>query len=92
MRISVVIPAFNEERLLAASLRSVRVAMEALAQPGWSSDLIVCDNNSTDWTPEIAAVAGARVVFEPINGALRGASRGTTADVDAPNRTRTVKS
>lgn len=76
MRISVVIPAFNEERLLVASLRSVRAAMEGLTQPGWSSELIVCDNNSTDRTPEIAGMAGARVVFEPVNQIARARNTG----------------
>jgi glycosyltransferase involved in cell wall biosynthesis len=76
MRISVIVPAFNEERLLAASLRSIRVAMEALNQPGWSSELIVCDNNSTDGTSEIAQAAGAIVVFEPVNQISRARNTG----------------
>ena len=46
-------------------------------------ELIVCDNNSTDRTAEIAAAAGAVVVFEPINQISRarntGAARATGA-------------
>jgi glycosyltransferase involved in cell wall biosynthesis len=76
MKISVVVPAFNEERLLAGSLRSIRAAMGAFDQPGWSGELIVCDNNSTDRTSEIARAAGARVVFEPVNQIARARNTG----------------
>src|SRR3979490_1870104 len=58
MKISVVVPAFNEERLLTASLTSIRAAMEGFARIGWESELIVCDNNSTDPPAEIAKGAG----------------------------------
>src|SRR5260370_29371352 len=67
MKISVVVPAFNEERLLPGSLRSIRAAMQGLDRLGWKSELIVCDNNSTDRTAEIAKGAGAQVAFEPVN-------------------------
>jgi len=81
MRVSVVVPAFNEEQGIAASLRSTRHAMTALDTMGWSSELIVCDNNSTDRTALIAREEGAQVVFEPINQISRarntGASRAT---------------
>ena len=81
MKVSVIVPAFNEERVLEASLRSVRGAMAALDRAGWQSELIVCDNNSTDRTAEIARATGADVVFEPINQISRarntGAARAT---------------
>lgn len=76
MRLSVVVPAFNEERLLAASLRSIQGASAAFRDAGWATELIVCDNNSTDRTPEIAAAAGARVVFEPVNQISRARNAG----------------
>lgn len=81
MRISVIVPAFNEEHGIAASLRSIRQAMVALDAVGWSAELIVCDNNSTDRTAAIAREEGAHVVFEPINQISRarntGAARAT---------------
>jgi glycosyltransferase involved in cell wall biosynthesis len=65
-RLSIVIPAFNEERRLAVSLPVLLAAWE------WTSDteLIVVDNGSTDRTREVAAdllagVPGARVLHEP---------------------------
>jgi glycosyltransferase involved in cell wall biosynthesis len=75
-RVSVIVPAFNEERGLAASLRSIRQAMEVFDAAGWPSELIVCDNNSTDRTAEIAREAGAHVVFEPINQISRARNAG----------------
>jgi glycosyltransferase involved in cell wall biosynthesis len=77
--VSVVIPAFNEERLLGESLRQVRAAMTAFARRGWQAELIVCDNNSTDRTADVARAAGATVVFEPINQIGRARNRGAEA-------------
>jgi glycosyltransferase involved in cell wall biosynthesis len=79
VKISIVVPAFNEERLLPASLRSITAASAAFADAGWASELIVCDNNSTDRTAEIAAAAGARVVFEPVNQISRARNAGAAA-------------
>jgi glycosyltransferase involved in cell wall biosynthesis len=76
MKISIIVPAFNEERLLARSLQSIRAAMRAFEGQDWSAELIVCDNNSTDRTAEIARAAGAIVVFEPINRISRARNAG----------------
>lgn len=67
MRVSVVIPAFNEEKLLPASLAAIRTAAAAFERRGWSWECVVCDNNSTDGTAACARAAGATVVFEPVN-------------------------
>lgn len=42
-------------------------------------ELIVCDNNSTDRTGEIAREAGATVIFEPINQIARARNSGAAA-------------
>jgi glycosyltransferase involved in cell wall biosynthesis len=76
VKISVIVPAFNEERLLPDSLRSIRLAGQSFGDAGWSSELIVCDNNSTDRTAEVAAAAGAIVVFEPVNQIARARNAG----------------
>ena len=76
MKLSVVVPAYNEERLLAGSLAAIRGAMRAFDAAGWESELIVCDNNSTDRTAEIARAAGAAVVFEPVNQIARARNAG----------------
>ena len=67
MRVSVVLPAFNEEKLLPAALAAVRVAASAFTSRGWEWECVVCDNNSTDGTAAVARAAGATVVFEPVN-------------------------
>lgn len=79
MKISIIVPAFNEEKLLAATLRSIRAAREAFAPRGWTSEVIVCDNNSTDHTAAIAAAEGAAVVFEPVNQIGRARNTGASA-------------
>lgn len=76
MKISVVVPAFNEERLLAGSLTSIQQAMRVFVGAGWACELIVCDNNSSDRTAEIARAAGASVVFEPVNQIARARNSG----------------
>ena len=60
-RVSVIIPALNEEEPIAA------VVAECLTTnlPG---EIIVVDNGSTDRTAETARTAGARVVAEPLPG------------------------
>ena len=79
MNISIIIPAFNEERLIAETLRQVGVARAAFSRRGWKTELIVCDNNSTDRTAELSRAAGARVVFEPVNQIARARNCGAAA-------------
>src|SRR6188768_740915 len=76
MLVSVVVPAFNEEKLLAQSLRAIKESCTAFAERGWKWEIVVCDNNSTDRTAEIAAEEGATVVFEPINQISRSRNKG----------------
>ena len=79
VKISIVVPAFNEERLLGESLAQINRAAKAFEPPGWETELIVCDNNSTDKTAEIALEAGAMVVFEPVNQIARARNLGASA-------------
>ena len=79
VKISIVVPAFNEERLLGQSLAQIKSAAQAFEQRGWETELIVCDNNSTDRTAEIAREAGAMVVFEPVNQIARARNCGAAA-------------
>ncbi|MEO8601504.1 MAG: glycosyltransferase family 2 protein [bacterium] len=62
---SVVIPAFDEEQALRATLDAVR---EALAGGGHTFELVVVDDGSTDATPQIlAAYADLTVVRHEVN-------------------------
>jgi glycosyltransferase involved in cell wall biosynthesis len=76
LKISIVIPAFNEERLLGHTLCEVQTSLKVFTRLNWVTELIVCDNNSTDRTAEIARAAGATVVFEPVNQIARARNRG----------------
>lgn len=79
MRVSVVLPAFNEEKLLPAALAAVREAASAFTSRGWEWECVVCDNNSTDGTAAVARAAGATVVFEPVNQIGRARDAGARA-------------
>ena len=79
VKISIVVPAFNEERLLGESLAQIQSAAKVFRQRSWEFELIVCDNNSTDRTAEIARAAGATVVFEPVNQIARARNSGAAA-------------
>ncbi|MBI3849654.1 MAG: glycosyltransferase [Verrucomicrobia bacterium] len=79
MKISVIVPAYNEEKLLAKSAGCIQTAFGAFDRLAWEHELIVCDNNSTDRTAELARSAGATVVFEPVNQISRARNRGAAA-------------
>jgi glycosyltransferase involved in cell wall biosynthesis len=79
VKISIVVPAFNEEKFLGETLAHIKAAVDAFARIGWESELIVCDNNSNDRTAKIARAAGATVVFEPVNHISRARNSGAAA-------------
>jgi glycosyltransferase involved in cell wall biosynthesis len=60
-RVSVVIPCLNEADNIAQCVERALAALTAAALDG---EVVVCDNNSTDGSGELAARAGARVVLE----------------------------
>ena len=59
MKFSVVVPAFNEEKLLPETLRAIGRAATDL-----TCEIAVVDNESTDQTARIASDFGARVLSE----------------------------
>ncbi len=79
MKFSIIVPAYNEEKLLPATLTAIREAAGAMAQAGCEWELIVCDNNSTDRTAAIAREHGGQVVFEAINQIGRARNTGAAA-------------
>ena len=76
MHLSIVIPAFNEERLIARCLQSIAASLVENSTPAFTSEIIVVDNNSTDNTANLARQAGAQVIFEPINQIGRARNTG----------------
>jgi glycosyltransferase involved in cell wall biosynthesis len=76
VKISIIIPAFNEERLIVDTLKQVKAAAQSFTSCGWETELIVCDNNSDDATAVLARGEGATVVLEPVNQIARARNRG----------------
>jgi glycosyltransferase involved in cell wall biosynthesis len=63
--ISIIIPAFNEEKRLPSTLATIR---GYLATGAWEfSEIVVVDDGSSDGTAAVAASAGARVLRNPGN-------------------------
>lgn len=58
--VTVVIPAFNEEKSIAHVLRDIPRA--------WADEVIVVDNDSTDATAPLARASGAVVIAQPERG------------------------
>jgi glycosyltransferase involved in cell wall biosynthesis len=77
VRVSVIIPTYNEAQAIARVLADL--------PSGLVTEVIVVDSNSTDGTPEIAARMAARVLKEPRRGygraCLTGLANAITPDV-----------
>ena len=96
MKLTVIVPAFNEEAYLAPTLGSIRAAAdEARGVSGADVEVIVVDNASADGTAAVARRLGATVVYEPVQGIARARNAGARraagdvlvffdADVDVP--------
>jgi glycosyltransferase involved in cell wall biosynthesis len=74
-RISVIIPALNEEETIAAVVRAIPARLV--------EEVIVVDNGSTDRTTERAQQAGASVVVEPRRGYGRACRAGVLAAAES---------
>jgi len=73
IKVSIVIPAFNEEKLIERCLKSL--IKQTL--PRKEYEIIVVDNNSTDKTAEIAKKYADRVITEKRKGVLYARQTGT---------------
>ena len=77
LRLTIIVPAFNEEAWLAPTLDSVQAAAERLcARSRVDLEMIVVDNNSNDGTAAVARSRGATVVQEPVQGIARARNTG----------------
>jgi glycosyltransferase involved in cell wall biosynthesis len=73
IEVSIVMPCLNEE---ASIQRCVAEASAALSDAGWTGEVIVVDNGSSDRSVELAGLAGARVIHEEIRGYGSACRRG----------------
>jgi glycosyltransferase involved in cell wall biosynthesis len=66
MKVSVVIPALNEEGIVGKTIKTIPV--EEIKEAGYELEIIVVNNNSTDNTAKEAEDAGAEVILETNRG------------------------
>jgi glycosyltransferase involved in cell wall biosynthesis len=77
MKLSFVVPAYNEEAIIARCLESIQ---EELASGTYDTEIVVVNNASTDRTKEIAlSFPNVRVVDEPIKGLVAARAAGFKA-------------
>ena len=75
MRISIIIPSYNEEKYLGATLTRIQEAIQVYGDKD-NVEIIVSDNGSTDQTGDIAEQYGALVVSEPNRQIARARNAG----------------
>src|ERR1700761_1724388 len=83
-RLSIVIPALNEVANMKPVMESI--PFERLSALGWTTEVVVVDNGSTDGTGEAARSLGAQVVLQPERGygnAYKAGFAAATGDVIA---------
>jgi glycosyltransferase involved in cell wall biosynthesis len=79
MFISVIVPAYNEERYLGETLKSIQRAKEfLLKKDAVPTEIIVVDNGSTDSTSDIALSSGARIIKETKHNVARVRNAGAS--------------
>jgi glycosyltransferase involved in cell wall biosynthesis len=81
MKVSIIIPAYNEERCLPETLGRINKALSVVARP---SEIIVVDNDSQDGTKRVAEAFGANVFLEKNHNISRVRNTGaknSTGDV-----------
>ena len=66
MKVSIVIPALNEEGVVGSTIESIPV--DEIINAGYDLEILVVNNNSTDNTAKEAEDAGAKVIFETKRG------------------------
>jgi glycosyltransferase involved in cell wall biosynthesis len=82
MKISFVIPAYNEAAWIERCLQHISDAVAACRRKEsieFEVEYVVTDNNSTDDTARLAEQAGALIAFEPVNQISRARNTGARA-------------
>jgi glycosyltransferase involved in cell wall biosynthesis len=72
LQVSVVIPVYNEEEAISDDLDTIIATMEG---SGYTCEVIVVDDGSTDRTADIARAKGVKVIQHPINRGTGAARR-----------------
>ena len=78
--LSVIVPAWNEEKWIGRAIESLqRAAARYERERNATAEIIVVDNNSTDRTGDVARQHGAMVVFAPVNNIGKARNAGAKA-------------
>jgi len=83
-KISIIIPALNEEEAIAKVIKEV--PYKELKKMGYETEILVIDNGSTDKTGHIARKNGATVMVQPVRGygnAYKAGFANATGDIIA---------
>jgi glycosyltransferase involved in cell wall biosynthesis len=83
-KITIVIPALNEEKGIGPVIKEIPI--KKLEKLGYTTEILVIDNGSTDKTPRIARESGANVIIQPIRGygnAYKAGFANATGDIIA---------
>lgn len=84
MKITIVIPALNEEKGIGPVL--LEIPLNALQKMGYEIEVMVIDNGSKDRTRRIATDHGAKVIIQPVRGygnAYKAGFANATGDIIA---------
>ena len=74
--ITIVIPALNEEEVIARTVSLIKQQEVEISKHGLSLEILVVDNGSNDNTAKEAERAGGKVIFEPKKGYGNALRRG----------------
>jgi glycosyltransferase involved in cell wall biosynthesis len=72
LQVSIVIPVYNEEKAIGGDLDTIMATMKG---SGYTYEVIVVDDGSTDRTGDIARAKGVKVIQHPINRGTGAARR-----------------
>jgi glycosyltransferase involved in cell wall biosynthesis len=72
LQVSIVIPVYNEEEAIGDDLDTIMATME---ESGYTYEVIVVDDGSTDRTADVARAKGVNVIQHPINRGTGAARR-----------------
>lgn len=67
-KLSIILPCHNEEASIAKSIRWAKIGLRKIRTRGYTGEIIVVNNFSTDRSVEIAQKENVRIVHEPILG------------------------
>jgi glycosyltransferase involved in cell wall biosynthesis len=77
--VSIVMPCMNEAQSLSEAIDTAKAALGQLEEKGFTGEIIISDNGSTDDSQDIARQRGCRVVLAPTRGYGRALIAGISA-------------